>query len=526
MPRRLIAIVPLTLAFACGQDKTPPASPPASASPSAAPLATAAAPSLRADAGAKQEPVDSGQYEGPFFGATVFTATVMSDMEWPSDKRSAEPRSVRLGYLRHGGKTPVIAQPHKKSNCNEGWYELVAGGYVCGKYGTLDLKHPRFRLARTPDLNALLPYPYGMNGQHGTPLYKQVPSKEDRARFEPWRSRPKPKKPEEENPYETMEQADASDESDKPWYLQDAGGPPQVTLNELRSEGGIVARRMVRGFYLSLDRQFASSGSTWWRTIDGLIAPADRIWPAKTPSDFHGIWLGAESKGTYSPEGKPRRIDKLPVGFVLKAAHKWTVSADKKRVNGGGALHRFSTVGLTGATATVNGVEYWETDEGWWLRALDGTKTEPGLPPERLGKQDKWIDVNLARQTLVAFEGERAVFATLVSSGRPGHDTPPGTYRVREKHIASTMDGDAETASDGPYSIQDVPYIQYFSGGYAFHGAFWHGDFGKVKSHGCVNLAPWDARGLFGWTEPSLPDGWHGVWASSGKPGTRVVVHK
>jgi lipoprotein-anchoring transpeptidase ErfK/SrfK len=85
------------------------------------------------------------------------------------------------------------------------------------------------------------------------------------------------------------------------------------------------------------------------------------------------------------------------------------------------------------------------------------------------------------------------------------------------------MDGDV--ASDGPYSIEDVPWIMYFSGSYALHGAFWHSEFGRTKSHGCVNLSPEDARRIFGWTEPQLPEGWHGVVATEEKQGTRVVVH-
>jgi hypothetical protein len=201
------------------------------------------------------------------------------------------------------------------------------------------------------------------------------------------------------------------------------------------------------------------------------------------------------------------------------------MGATKKKVARGGALHRQTILQLTGEVATVDGVEYWETDEGWWMRSSDGTKTDPGPAPEKLGASEKWIDVNLKRQTLVAFEGDKAVFATIVSSGRQGHETPPGSFRIKEKHIASTMDGDADTVSDGPYSIQDVPYIEYFNAGYALHGAFWHDGFGNVKSHGCVNLAPWDSKALFGWTEPQLPEGWHGVSATKDKPGTRVVLH-
>ena len=82
----------------------------------------------------------------------------MSEMEWPGDKHpDADGHSVRLGYLRYGEKVAVIPEPHKKANCPDGWYELVSGGFVCGKYATLDLDHPRFKLAKPPDLDGPLP---------------------------------------------------------------------------------------------------------------------------------------------------------------------------------------------------------------------------------------------------------------------------------------------------------------------------------------------------------------------------------
>jgi lipoprotein-anchoring transpeptidase ErfK/SrfK len=85
------------------------------------------------------------------------------------------------------------------------------------------------------------------------------------------------------------------------------------------------------------------------------------------------------------------------------------------------------------------------------------------------------------------------------------------------------MDGDV--ASDGPYSIEDVPWVMYFNASIALHGAFWHNQFGTPRSHGCVNLAPADAKQLFAWVEPRLPPGLHGVYATATQPGTRVVVH-
>jgi lipoprotein-anchoring transpeptidase ErfK/SrfK len=169
------------------------------------------------------------------------------------------------------------------------------------------------------------------------------------------------------------------------------------------------------------------------------------------------------------------------------------------------------------------------------MRSSDGTFTEPGPPPQGLLPGEKWIDVNLTRQTLVAFEEDKPVYATLVSSGKKAkdpndkahdHQTIQGSFRIREKHISTTMDGDGPAPGDMPYSIEDVPYVMYFEGSYALHAAFWHSNFGREQSHGCVNLSPLDAKHLFFWTDPALPQGWHGVISPKEKPGTRVVVHE
>ncbi len=539
------AVALATAVIACEQGRTPPgaAPPPPSASSPGHPE-----PLASAIPGASAVSLDAGPapYAGPWIGATVLQAPIMSETEWPSDKKSdREIKSTRLGYLRYGERAPVVGEPHKKANCTDGWYELYSGGFVCGKYATLDLDHPRFKLMKPPDLDGPLPYTYGVNAANGTPLYRQVPSREERAKLEPWlQAKPRKAKGDDDNPYaqstvapdagagdpQAIGEGSGDSKSEVPWWQKEApdGGPPPVTLEDLQENGGPISRRMVKGFFLSLDHQFGASGTLWWKTVAGLVAPADRIMVTKPVTEFHGVWLNKDAATFGTKNVVARRIDKLPVAYVLmRNAKRWALDAGHKHASAAdGALDRFDAVGLTGETASAGGNEYWETDEGWWLRAVDGTKTEPGSPPDKLGEHDKWIDVNLRRQTLVAFEGTTPVFVTIVSSGRNEHETPPGSFRIREKHIAATMDGDADTATDGPYSIEDVPYIEYFNGGYALHGAFWHAEFGHVKSHGCVNLAPWDAKAIFGWTDPQLPDGWHAVFATKEKPGTRVVVHE
>jgi len=130
------------------------------------------------------------------------------------------------------------------------------------------------------------------------------------------------------------------------------------------------------------------------------------------------------------------------------------------------------------------------------------------------------------------FDGTKPLYATLISTGKSSkikdkdHSTPTGIWRIREKHITTTMDGDGTAAGDLPYSIEDVPYIMYFFKSYAVHGAFWHRNYGTQMSHGCVNLSPLDAKRIFFMTDPKMPEGWHGVWSSSSRPGSWVVVHE
>jgi len=89
------------------------------------------------------------------------------------------------------------------------------------------------------------------------------------------------------------------------------------------------------------------------------------------------------------------------------------------------------------------------------------------------------------------------VYATLISSGLPGWDTPPGLFQVWRKVEMAKMSG-APLKADY-YFLEDVTWAMYFDGAIATHAAYWHNSFGYKHSHGCVNLAPSDARWLFYW---------------------------
>ncbi|MBI5944795.1 MAG: L,D-transpeptidase family protein [Chloroflexi bacterium] len=134
------------------------------------------------------------------------------------------------------------------------------------------------------------------------------------------------------------------------------------------------------------------------------------------------------------------------------------------------------------------------------------------IPPEELGMlsaeipaAEKLIHVDLASQMVTAFEGEKLVFSSRCSSGQQGTDTPKGEYSTYHKgpSIHMTNQGDAV---NNIYNLAGVPWCSFFTGaGHAFHGAYWHNDYGRPRSHGCVNLPSADAKWLYRWTSPPVP---------------------
>ena len=97
------------------------------------------------------------------------------------------------------------------------------------------------------------------------------------------------------------------------------------------------------------------------------------------------------------------------------------------------------------------------------------------------------------------------------------YPTVKGRFKIYAKYRATRITGPG-------YDLPNVPWTMYFHSSYALHGAFWHSVFGHLRSHGCVNMTPRDAKWIFDWSEPRLPLGWHGVVATKDRPGTVVKV--
>ena len=126
------------------------------------------------------------------------------------------------------------------------------------------------------------------------------------------------------------------------------------------------------------------------------------------------------------------------------------------------------------------------------------------LSPE-VPQEDKSIIVDLASQMLTAYEGEKLVFSQRCSSGAEGTETPKGEFRTYHKGPAVHMTNQGD-AIENIYNLPGVPWCSFFTGaGHALHGTYWHNDYGRPRSHGCVNLPSEAAKFLYRWTLPTVP---------------------
>lgn len=149
----------------------------------------------------------------------------------------------------------------------------------------------------------------------------------------------------------------------------------------------------------------------------------------------------------------------------------------------------------------------------------------PEVPPGQ-----KFIEVDLIEQSLTAYEAGEIILRTEVSTGLPNLGpvtgiptvTPKGNFNIDPKVPAKHMGNGQITAEIDAYELPGVPWTSFFehSTGIAFHGTYWHDNFGSRMSHGCVNMRVDDAKWLYRWSTPVAEPG---DWTRKGH-GTRVSV--
>lgn len=436
----------------------------------------------------------------------------------------------KIGYLRAGAIIETTGNPTPGGGCASGFVPIAPAGFVCldEQKVTRNLEHPVVRaLARRPDASQKLPYMYGIVTRGG-PAYAKLPSEADLEKWEPNLDKHIQKWRKDEvsgagygqelwSKWRTPEPVDAWDDYENkksdtslPFFFKDGGSVPRIPGGLAWDAGAVKIDQVDRRQGSAFVDTVLFEGRRYAVSTDLRVVPTDRLRPIRG-SDYHGVEIGKDVE--------------IPFALIKKRGGKRYKLVGKKLVEEGDLEYR-SAHNLTGKQQFFGGKLHYETKSGEWIDDRHASRIDNAKRMPKWGKNgEKWIDVNITKQVLVAFDGEKPVFATLVSTGEDGLEegaraTLKGIFRVHTKYASVTMDSQVVGEE---FELRDVPYVQYFEGGYALHGAYWHDTFGTPKSHGCINLAPEDARRLFYFTEPSLPRDWHGV--ARPLTGTIVFVH-
>ncbi|MCH2109836.1 MAG: L,D-transpeptidase [Polyangiaceae bacterium] len=461
------------------------------------------------------------------------------------------PEAEKIGYLRVGERVGRSLEPVEYQGCPGGWYAIRPLGFICkDKRITLREEHPIVEAFQyPPDRARPMPYHYAFL-RSIAPNYLRVPSKNEQFKTEMRLERhlrnykklhkkwdffkeganrvpldqygaasAGPTPTEELPPYEKRFGGEPG-RGIPSWLVGERRIPNFSTVREFKI-GDLFVGRVKRHAGVALVDAFQSGEEAQERIFalatDGRLIPADKL-KIDEASPFHGIRL----KGTQLS---------LPLGFAYRnKTGIYELKGD--RLLRTAYAERRSVIDLENEERVFNGNRYIRSKDNHWYRVSDlRLASRKKSFPWFAQRSTKWIDLSIMEQVLVLYEGEVPVYITLVSTGRdwmgdPAKtlSTPTGTFRITRKHVTTTMDS---SVADSEFELRDVPWVMYFKGGYALHAAYWHNDFGRPRSHGCVNLSPIDARYVFAWATPQVPNHWHGAY--SGKAmgqGTLVHIHR
>ena len=425
----------------------------------------------------------------------------------------AEPnwKARRIGYLRAGAVVERRAEPAAKNgSCVEGWYRIEPRGYVCvGATATLNVFDPVVEASSKRPRRDGLPYTYVMSRFPPPPFYARLPSAEEALSVEPdlGNHLRKAARSALEPGYVAPPPAESV-----PGFLLYGHNAPGLSGTHRSMQALELGHAHARSGFALLST-FDYEGRRYGLTTELAVLPLDRTRVIK-PGSFSGKKLDDEVT--------------LPVAFVRSHHASHYLAGAGGALTPGDAIGFREAIPITGVSRRLGGATYLEARDGSLIREEQTVRVDNiHRPPAWATGKRRWIDVSILKQTLVAYEGAKPVYTTLVSTGADGlgdpkktHSTIQGAFLIHTKHLSVTMDDDR---IGDEFDFRDVPFVQYFTEGFAFHAAYWHDEFGTPRSHGCVNLSPLDAAWLFNWTLPEVPAAWHA--ALSLKKGTLVFIH-
>ncbi len=204
-------------------------------------------------------------------------------------------------------------------------------------------------------------------------------------------------------------------------------------------------------------------------------------------------WVRLNETGTRAPALDPAAARSLPFGWVVPETLAIRGLPGGQAGNPDvGQLHHYDVVPILEERVT-GGARWYCVGDRQWVEAAQVGVARLRARPASISAGALWVAVNLSQQTVVAYEGDRPVYAALAATGLPGTPTVQGIFRTWLRLDTGKMRGPG-------YDIEDVTWTSYFYSGYSLHTAYWHDKFGRPRSHGCVNLSPYDAWWIYQWS--------------------------
>jgi len=279
--------------------------------------------------------------------------------------------------------------------------------------------------------------------------------------------------------------------------------PPSTDLNSLDYS---YFKVNPKGLPLYSSLSDAESGSSSVRSIPpGAELLVSYIQRADTAQGVFyelrsGLWIPGDGGRMAVPVFQGQLFSSTPhnaFGWVLGTIPSYTAPG-LENPKTGHSLYRYQIVQIY-ATQTAD-EEVWDMigpDE--WVEGRQVAGVTPSTAPPPGVDTNRWIEVNLAEQTLAVYDNNQLVFATVVATGVDRFWTRPGLFKIYEKKVTETMSGSSLPDRSDYYYIEDVPWTMYFDDARALHGAYWHNGFGYPRSHGCVNMSVGDSHWLYNW---------------------------
>jgi hypothetical protein len=293
------------------------------------------------------------------------------------------------------------------------------------------------------------------------------------------------------------------------YYARVTGGnAPIFGSLEAAVKGSPILRRLEPGFvYITYIDAAEVNGKRFYMIEPGIWMRGGDISRVAVPTTFQGLLF--------------KQTPIRQFGWLRNQAESKRTPGYYPKDTTGNIYNRYDRVQIYDIK-TADEMDWYLIAPDEWIEGRQVSRVIPSLTPPEGVDSDRWIEVNLAEQTIAVYEQGKLVFATMIASGREGSWTQPGLFQIYEKKETENMRGAFTADRSDFYSLKNVPWTMYFDQARALHGTYWHNRFGYPQSRGCINLSTADANWLFQWAKKG---DWVHIWDPSGETPTDPALY-